>query len=206
MSGDTHMAVGAGTAALISTLVFQDSSIVALAEYAAMGAIGGLIVDIDVDSSKGARIVNRLLAIAGAFIAILVLSLLTGDSTLVDGLKSLNYEIACNVLAFASMVVVGKSTGHRTVTHSVEWIAGVSAMVCLVSLKLGVAFFIGAIIHTLTDLLNAKDVTLSIIFKLKICFKIVDAGDKKANQILQGIGATCGIIALVQAARLGIKL
>lgn len=206
MSGDTHMAVGAGAAVLTSTLIFQDTSIITFAEYAVMGAVGGLILDIDVDSSKGAKIVNRLLIIAGIFAAILVLSLITGDTSLFDKLKTLDYELVCNFLSFAAMIIVGKASGHRTVTHSLEWITGVSAMVCRINLELGIAFLIGAVMHTLTDLLNAKDVTLSLIFKLKLCFKIVDAGDKKANQILQGIGVACCGIALIRILQLGVKL
>lgn len=120
MLGNTHAAVGAASGLIVLGGLASHSS-VALVTGATLGAIGGLMPDIDLDS-KHAKAVG--------FSSVLYLALQGAARNLTSSL-AMSTTIT-GLIALIVLVVIGLKSNHRGFTHSILALALFSTVTCLI--------------------------------------------------------------------------
>lgn len=120
MLGNTHAAVGAASGLIVLGGLASHSP-VALVTGATLGAIGGLMPDIDLDS-KHAKAVG--------FSSVLYLALQGAARNLTSSL-AMSTTIT-GLIALIVLVVIGLKSNHRGFTHSILALALFSTVTCLI--------------------------------------------------------------------------
>lgn len=173
MTGRTHLAVG--TAA---TLVFtKPQTLKELTLCLGMAAIGSLICDIDVTTSKSHKTANKLITI-GILAAILtvymeyqwkigLLSSFQNDSTIL--------RFVIGAALFFLVCMFGKEQPHRSFMHSILALALLSGAIYIMFPIATIYFVIAMSSHMLIDTLNYTNVRLLYPLKGGISFNICHA-------------------------------
>lgn len=183
MTGKTHIAVGA----LASMVIMIPRTIDELVVSVCLGAIGGMLPDIDIEGSEGKKLIKKLLCAAG----ILFFCLVGRELFYNENLRSIIKELATvKVIALQSLIIlliIGFKQPHRGLTHSIEYVVLVGMLIYMIfGVITASGIMVGMLSHNLLDLLNYKTVLISALFKIKICMKFAPADGKlsKAVQIL----------------------
>jgi inner membrane protein len=179
MSGDTHAVVGALTA----TLVMHPNNLQEFAVSAGIGALGGLLVDIDLKQSTGSKIMKKLVTMMlGVSLVVLVGVLKGGVSAPKFNLANCS-QMLIGALMFIGLVIIGSKSSHRMVTHSIEFALLFFISILLIQPQFAVPMLCGYVSHIILDLFNKKNVRVSMIFNFKCCLDLVPANGK-ANSIV----------------------
>ena len=170
MLGKTHAAVGAATC----TLVMQPYTMPQLVVCVTLGALGGIIPDIDIRNSDAEKHTKDLFSILG-------ISLITGiiySFFKPDAVKDLVLGVdvikLLGVVAILILLMIGLLCNHRHFTHSIEYAAlmGVALFLSTRSFLVCEGIVLGMISHDLADTLNFKTVHLSALFKIETWQKV----------------------------------
>lgn len=191
MLGKTHLAVGLAA----SLTIMQPYSIQELFIGTGIAAVGALIPDIDVGTSKSHReadiiTVMTILSIVAVAIADKVFHAGVADVILrQDRLVRL---IPC-LLAFIGICAFGKEQSHRSFMHSILAMVILTVLVGIAIPIASLYFAIGFASHLITDLFNFKRVRLFYPFGDGVAFHMFHAKGI-ANTVLSLIGTILAVI------------
>lgn len=183
MLGNTHAAVGAASGLIVLGGLASHSP-VALVTGATLGAIGGLMPDIDLDS-KHAKAVG--------FSSVLYFALQGAARNLTSSL-AMSTTIA-GLIALIVLVVIGLKSNHRGFTHSILALALFSTATCLILGETWKWFAIGYASHLVIDLLNKKGESLLFPLTTKVCLNLCKA-DGITNKVLGSLATVITLVVL----------
>lgn len=183
MLGKTHAAVGTASALLIMGGAVAHHP-VSLVTGATLGAIGGLMPDIDLNS-KHAKAVG--------FSSVLFLALRGADKNLTSSL-AMSTTIA-GLIALTVLVVLGLNSNHRGFTHSILALVLFSTAAYAVVGNSSTWFAIGYASHLVIDLFNKKGESLLFPINAKVCFNLC-AADGITNKLLESLATVASALLL----------
>ena len=197
MLGKTHATVGSATATAVACLTGGNGKITQFAVAAAIGAIAGLMPDIDSGKSMGAKIARRFVpaSLAVMFIGYLTLQYRTSSNVIVE-----KYFLnIVSLMVFIAMTMIGMRSPHREKTHS--FLFCVITTVCVIPFGWGYAifWFTGYSSHGAIDLLNNKVESLLYPLPSKTCYKICSSNGI-VNNALFYLGAIFTVAFIVVGA------
>lgn len=173
MGGSTHIVIGAASAVIISS----PNSTKELILSTGIGALGGLISDIDTSRSKITNALRSFLIIllVGSFAIVRTNNIIS--SSILKFMKDYILQNSNNrqflvITLFLILLIAGTLTKHRKVTHSLEYALCMSVIIYFINPYFSLPLFAGMVSHTLLDILNYKKVTISAIFKIEVCLNI----------------------------------
>ncbi len=170
MLGHTHMAVGIAA----SLAIVPPKSLPELIAGIGAGALGGLICDIDVGTSKSHQRADLITMLS----AVIVAAVLVGDWLFHIGIqeKLMTNETFVQMftptILFICICAYGKGTHHRTFMHSLTALVLLTACVGVALPSAAPYFGIGFLSHVGIDLLNKKKVRLFYPSKYGVCFRL----------------------------------
>lgn len=164
----THLvvAMAASTALAVVGFVWQLFGFFEMAVFALIGAVGGLLPDIDLDHSKISQMVFNVASVAGAtFLMFLYINYRTIDP--IDAFIA--WAVLIFIWRYGVFGLFSKLTVHRGAVHSVPYMAIISLLFVLFShhfLQLsallswwfGIFLFFGSLVHLLLDELYSVNV------------------------------------------------
>lgn len=199
MMGKTHMIAGIAAAAFIA----RPDTLGGCLEAILGGALGGLICDLDVQSStycRDAGIVRNAALVLGAGVLFLDWKWNTGIwnhiSSHVGGAQMAGLGI------FLAVTVIGKLSSHRSFTHSFLALGLLMASFQLLYAPLTPFVAAGFLSHIALDLLNKKPVEIFYPWKKGVCLRLCHA-DGIGNTVLFWVGI---LIILEEFGNVGLKL
>ena len=202
MTGRTHLVIGAAAA----IAVVQPQSPAAFGLCAAAGAVGGVLPDIDVNTSESHRQLVKLLAVLFLSAAALAIAEQVWQIGIAERLArqtSLMRAIP-GCLAFLAVCWFGMHQPHRSFMHSLL------ALIILTALAWGIApgfalpFAAAMLSHIALDLLNRRRVRILYPLKRGFRLNLCDA-DGWANQWLFLAGCAILLLEIAVFAFLNIK-
>lgn len=194
MMGHTHLAVGiAASLAIVHPKTWPE-----LVIGIGAGALGGLICDIDVGTSKS----HKQADIITMFSAVIVAAVILVDWLFHIGIQETlmqneNFlQIFIPVIIFIGICACGKSTSHRTFMHSL--LAMILLTACVgVALPMAAPYFgLGFLSHIVLDIFNKKRVRMFWPLKKGICLKMCSS-QGRANKILFYTGTLISLICIL---------
>lgn len=192
MSGDTHAAVGAASALLVT----QPTTITEAAISIAFGMLGGLLIDIDTKQSKGAKLVRTIMIPLFFYVVFGMYLLFTRNINILFLVtKQFETKTLLAVLMIGVLYFYSYHTAHRKFTHSIEFIGMTAILYSMAGFQFTLPLVIGEISHILIDLLNKSDVRLSCIFQFDFCIGLASS-DGLCNRILKFIATIIVVILL----------
>lgn len=170
MLGHTHTAVGIAAA----LAVVPPKSMPELLVGIGAGALGGLICDIDVGTSKS----HKRADLITMFAAVIVAAVIAADYFFHVGIRDILMtnetfaQMFFPAVVFIGICAYGKGTHHRTFMHS---LVGMVLLTTCIGVALPIAapyFGIGFLSHIIIDLFNKKKVWLLWPSSKGVCFKL----------------------------------
>ena len=190
MMGHTHLAVGVA----VGLAIFVPKTWPELLAGIGAGALGGLICDIDVGTSKSHKRADMITM----FTAILVAAVILADWFFHVGIqeKLMQNETFVQVfaptIAFICICAYGKGTPHRTFMHSI--LALILLTTCVgIAVPIAAPYFcMGFLSHIIMDIFNKRRVKILWPYKKGVCLKLCSS-QGKVNKILfySGTLASC---------------
>ena len=181
MLGHTHMAVGIAT----GLLLVQPKSLPELLVGVSAGAVGGLISDIDVGTSKSHKQADIITMGAALIVAIVLLADWLFKVGIQDMLmKNENFvQIFLPTMVFIGICAYGKGTHHRSFMHS--FVAFILLTACVgFAVPMAAPYFgAGFLSHIFIDMFNKRKEQLFWPSKKGVCFKLCSSHGK-VNKIL----------------------
>ena len=153
MDGKTHAALGAATALWLT----QPKSPGELVLTAGIGAVAGILPDVDLQQSKASNLMRRVV-----MVAVLLLMVLIGDSKIKGITLAQLLTGSAFVVQLLGLVIIlafyfyGSKQPHRGFTHSVIAEAIVILAFSLFDTSLVPIIIIGYTSHLVIDLFNTK--------------------------------------------------
>lgn len=194
MLGKTHMAVG-----IASTLaVTQPGNITEMVLAVGVGALGGLISDIDVGTSESHRDADKIVFLS----AIVVLAVILIDHFLQTGIASRVIQssgygrVIIGALLLIGICAFGKEQPHRSFMHSFLALILLCFAIGLVWEKTVLYFAAGFLSHLVIDIFNKKKVRLLYPLKGGVAFGVFHAHGL-ANRILFILGSVVAVLEIV---------
>ena len=183
MLGNTHAAVGAASGLIVLGGTVAHSP-VALVAGATLGAIGGLMTEIDLDSKHAKAVV---------FSSVLYLALQGAARNLTSSL-AMSTTIA-GLIALTVLVVLGLNSNHRGFTHSILALVLFSTAAYAVVGNSSTWFAIGYASHLVIDLFNKKGESLLFPINVKVCFNLC-AADGITDKLLGSLATVASALLL----------
>lgn len=176
MMGHTHLAMGIATGLAVMRPRTWPELLVGIGA----GALGGLISDIDVGTSKSHKRADIITVLS----AVIVAAVIVIDWVFNVGIQEKLMQNETFVQFFAPTIIFigicayGKGTSHRTFMHSI--LAMVLLMACVgVALPVAAPYFgLGFLSHIVLDIFNKKRVRIFWPSKDGICFKLCSSHGK----------------------------
>lgn len=177
MDGKTHAALGAAT----TLWIMQPKSPVDLALTVGIGAVAGILPDVDLQQSKASNLMRRVVLAAAALLVVLV-----GDSkrkgiTLIQLLTGSAFVVQLLGLAIIlAFYFYGSKQPHRGFTHSA--VAELIAVLAfyLFDPSLAPCVIVGYTSHLVIDLFNTKGEQLLWPYDGRWCFGLCKANGAAA--------------------------
>lgn len=198
MTGKTHAVLGSAMALAVT----RPQSIAEITAVTAVSVFGGLMVDLDVKSSKANKILNKVVTIA----IIAAIIALFADGIFNLGLNKLLISRAAEKsmimkpTAIALMLLyifLMSLSGHRGFTHSITALAIVTAFSSLMFREIiTIAIVSGYATHIIIDLLNRKGEQLFYPLKKRFCFNLCKS-DGMVSKSLFLIGAIISLLEII---------
>ncbi len=180
MMGKTHMIAGIGAAMLAAPPDTMAGCLQALLG----GALGGLICDLDVQSStycQDARVVRNAALLLGAGILFLDWKWSTGIWNHIGTHLGSGQLLGLGI--FLGVTMVGKLSSHRSFTHSFLALGLLTAAFYFLYMPLIPYVAAGFLSHMALDLLNKKPVEILYPWKKGFCLRLFSA-DGLANRLI----------------------
>lgn len=194
MLGKTHFAVGIA----VSTIYMHPTSLVSLASGMCIGALGSIIPDIDVGTSRSHRELLKIIGLLLLIIGVAVGADVFFNVGLYDAVirNRDGYVLLLGAICFGFISICGMLTPHRSFMHSLFAMALLSACIYVIYPPVVMYFVAGFLSHVLLDTLNDKKVMLFFPLKrLSFAFRVADS-DGKLNWFLFLLGTAFTIWSL----------
>lgn len=194
MLGKTHMIVGISASLAITVPNTAPEFLIAVG----LGAIGGVISDIDVETSNIHRNIGRVVLLTIVSIAVILgldIFLKTGIIHKIMEDSSI-LRIVAGCLLFIIICAFGEEQPHRTFMHSFLALLLLDAALGLIWPKLILYFTVGFLSHLAIDLLNKKKLSLWYPLKSGFCIGLFSA-DGLANQIFYIAGCIAAGVEMI---------
>ncbi len=194
MMGHTHLAVGVGTGLAIIRPKTWPELLVGIGA----GALGGLICDIDVGTSKSHKQADMITILSAVIVAAVIL---------VDWLFHIGIQerlmqnetfaqVFTPMIIFIGICAYGKGTSHRTFMHS---LLAMTLLTACVGVMLPIAapyFGLGFLSHIILDIFNKKRVRVFWPSQKGICIKACSSHGK-VNNILFYTGTLISLVCIL---------
>lgn len=196
MLGKTHMAVGIG----VTLAVTRPNTLPELVLASGIGALGAVISDIDVGTSKSHKEADKIVVLAAVIIMGIVALDYFFQLGIWDRIKGNRaiYQIVIAALIFIGICAYGKEQPHRSFMHSFLALGLLSVTMAVIFPSVVKYFVIGFLSHLGLDLFNYKRVRLFYPMEKGICFRMFHAHGM-ANDIAFVTGV---IVAVLESALL----
>ena len=195
MMSKTHLAVGIAAALTVSPARTVGGVFAAVIG----GALGGVLCDVECKTPPDARDIFAGQMGAGCLTVMLLCADAIMRAGLWDSIRSQNlYILILGVLSVILLTSLGHLTAHRSLTHSLLYVALLAFGLSLVSPMLLYPALAGGISHLALDTLNKKSVPwLYPIDRNGFCLKLCRA-DRTANAVFfwLGFGASVALLAV----------
>lgn len=190
----THLSIGVAAALAVN----PPDDLLSLVVGIGAGALGGLLPDIDIDTSDSHKKANILTAVAAVLVVAIVISELIFHIGITDLMMKNGdiLRIVISALIFTVICAFGKETNHRTFMHSI--LACVLLTICI-GMIFGLAapyFAAGFISHIAIDMLNKKKVCIFYPLKKGICLRLASSKGA-ANSALFIVGCVISAVCVV---------
>lgn len=196
MSGVTHLAVSVAA----SFMVFQPDTIEEVTLCIGVSSIGGILSDIDVDSSTAKRKTEKVIGV----ILLLFLVTILVNWKFHFGIEKFfleNIAFLRLLLGFAGLIAIcmyGMEQPHRTFMHSISAVILTAGACWLLSPKLVPYMILSMSTHIILDLFNKKRVQIFYPLPWKWCFGLCKA-DGLVSSILLGLSSVAIVMQLYRA-------
>lgn len=190
MMGKTHMIAGIGAAMLAAPPDTMGGCLQALLG----GALGGLICDLDVQSStycQDARVVRNTALLLGAGILFLDWKWNTGIWNHIGSHLGSGQLLGLGI--FLGVTIVGKLSAHRSFTHSFLALGLLTAAFYFLYTPLIPYVAAGFLSHMALDLLNKKPVEILYPWKRGFCLRLFSADGLANSLIFAGSLVFCAV-------------
>ena len=191
MLGKTHFTVGIATALAIT----HPDTVQMVVLAAGAGAVGGVIPDIDIDTTdahEGASFVTVL-----ALLAITVVLALDRfkDMGIVARLMSdeNRWRTIVAALLFIGVCAIGKNTRHRSFMHSFLAMVILSTLMGILLPSLVIPFAAGYSSHLVLDVFNRKGEQLLFPYPRRFCLDLCDSNGL-VNSVLCFMGVAVSVV------------
>lgn len=200
MMGYTHAVTSAAGAVAMASAYGDDTPELYLVSTIA-GALGGVAIDIDckdhLDNPRVTDAGRSRLAVLGLLVLGVILDCAFRFGAL-QVIISRQYLSLGGLIACLLLLIIGRKSEHRTITHSLLFSAMVSVCVYYVYPEAEVYFFVGCLIHLLLDMFNypVHNHGVWLLYPKKgkgIAFKICKSA-RIGNKIIYFIGLTGFIV------------
>lgn len=191
MLRNTHAVWGAASAAAVT----QCSSIGQIISAACLGALGGVICDIDLFSKHNHK--NRLARIIIG-VAVFLIMLAAVDFKFHIGIYRRIYAYAglgqsAGIVGFIALCIIFMAAAHRKFSHSILACILSSLCVYLIYPPVCPAYAAGFISHLALDLLNKKPEQLFFPMKKGVCLNLMYS-DRTGNTVMFIIGTLMSVV------------
>ena len=188
MMGETHIAVGVAAAVALARPASVEELVIAVAG----GALGSIVCDLDVRSSKARKDAARArVAALVAVAAALAFDFASGGAVRGEVTFDLPIQLVAGVAVLASVGFASRVSPHRGFSHSLLAMLAFSVGWLLVLPAAALPFVVGFLSHIALDMLNHRPVR--VLFPLRRGFSLGLFRSKgAANRALLAI-ASCSI-------------
>ena len=196
MMGHTHLAVGIAA----GLLAVHPTSLPELLAGIGAGALGGLIPDIDVGTSKSHKQADMITMFSAVIVAVVILTDWLFHVGIQDKLMQNETfaQMFTPVIIFIGVCAYGKGTPHRTFMHSILTMVLLTACVGI-ALPIAAPYFcFGFLSHIVLDIFNKKRVRIFWPSKKGICLKM-SSSHGKTNKILFYSGVIISCLCIIWA-------
>lgn len=196
MSGATHLAVSMAA----SFFVFQPKTIEEVTLCIGISSIGGILSDIDVNSSTAKRKVERVVGVI-LLLFFITIAVNWKFHFKIEQFLEENFAFLRLLLGLALLIAVcmyGMEQPHRTFMHSISAVFFTSLGFWLLLPKAVPYIAFSMFIHIVLDLFNKKKVQIFYPLPWKGCLGICKS-DGLISHILLGLGSVAIIVQLYQA-------
>lgn len=194
MLGKTHLVIGISATLAIA----RPQTISGIVLAAGVGAVGALISDIDVGTSRSHKDADKvtifaviaILMVIGLdyFLKMEIINRILNDSGVIT--------IVAGFLIFIGTCAWGKEQPHRSFMHSFLALFILSFAISLIWLEIVPYFAIGFLSHQMTDIFNRKKVRLLYPLKGGVCLGLFHAHGI-ANSIFFTVGCVSSLVEVV---------
>ena len=196
MQGKTHATIGAAVGMCVATAMPDNVSgnINQIVLQVGASVIGALFADLDIENSKGGKILNKVLGFISAIGVAGFLGLKLGVLEL--GKLNLNWNSFVCFVAFLAIGVYSRTRPHREFTHSIMVMAVTTMLLSgFTTMYYWVWYAAGYISHLVIDFPNKKGESLLWPLKQKFCLQLCTANGI-ADKILYWVGIALTTILL----------
>ena len=191
MLGKTHFTIGIATALAVA----RPDTVSMVVLVSGAGAIGGVIPDIDIDSTdahEGASFVTVLALLAVS--AVLALDRFN-DMGIVERLMTdeNRWRTILSALMFIGVCAIGKNTRHRSFMHSILAMIILSTLMGIMLPSLVFPFVSGYASHLVLDVFNRKGEQLLFPYPRRFCLNLCDSNGL-VNRILCFVGVAVSVV------------
>lgn len=186
MLGKTHLAVAVASALAVA----QPENLPILIAGTGAAAVGGLIPDVDVSSSKSHNQVEHIVALTvGAIVLTVVLDFVAGAGIRARLMGNANIaKILIVSLIFIGICGYGAQTAHRSFMHSILACALLSVCILVLMPKVVPYFAVGYASHLFIDLFNKRGEKILFPFPSSFCLNLASSHGV-ANRLLFIVGS-----------------
>ncbi len=175
MTGRTHVAVGAAAGLVVASLLGQAEAAAELALAATVGALGGLLPDLDVrDPAHPLRDrISRVLAavLLVGLVALCVLRWDVGAAALAGPGR-----VAAGVVGLVALCCAARLSAHRSFSHSLLALVGFALATWLAFPPAAAVLAAGYASHLVLDLLNHRPLRLLWPLRRGVCLGLCHTG------------------------------
>lgn len=180
MDGKTHAALGAATA----LWVLQPKSPTDVVLITSVGALAGILPDVDLQQSKASHVMNRVVVVSIALLLILLVDSRVKGLTLAQLLTGSAFLVSLLGLAvILAFYFYGSKQPHRGFTHSLIALGICALGGYLVDPHVLPAVLLGYTSHLVIDLFNTKGEQILWPYEGRWCFGLCKANGMTALSI-----------------------
>lgn len=185
MTGNTHMAVGVASALALS----KPSSYKEMILCIGIAAIGAVISDVDVSTSKSHKKLDEIIFVCILTIVATIIIEKAFNIGIVSFFirKSNLLRLIVGFFLFIFVCLYGMKKPHRTFMHSFIAVTALGSIIYIVHPFLLVPFVVSMLSHILIDMFNYKKVNILYPLKSGIAFNLCKA-DGLINKLLFILG------------------
>lgn len=194
MTGKTHLSFGIATTIFLTRPCTIKDLIICIT----VSSIGAVISDIDINSSKSHKDVEKVITMSITAAVLLAISEYKFDLGIIKTFETNSsiFKILIGVSIFLAICAYGKESPHRTFMHSFLGVFLIGVATYIIYPDAVIYMVISMLSHIFIDLFNKRRVLLFYPYKKGKCFYLCKA-DGKVNNIVGKLSNVIVILELI---------